>query len=141
MAVTFFSDGRIIDSNGINLAPKTVVVLIPRFFVVVIPVLPKLNSLPEGRPVNPEPSPTNLVAVATPVITTPLLFASAFVALPNLSVAASIPVKAVPLPTKLVAVTTPVNLPSPPTSSFDDGRVDPIPTFPPEFCETPPVPD
>ena len=25
MAVTIFSDGRIIDSNGINLAPKTVV--------------------------------------------------------------------------------------------------------------------
>ena len=44
-------------------------------------------------------------------------------------------------PVNVVAVTTPVNLPSPPTSSFDDGSVDPIPTFPPEFCETPPVPD
>ena len=109
--------------------------------MVVIPVLPKLNSLPEGRPVSPEPSPTNLVAVATPVITTPLLFACALTAPPNLIADASIPVRFAPLPLKEVAVTTPVTLISPPTSSFDDGSVDPIPTFPPEFCETPPVPD
>ena len=83
---------------------STVVVLIPRFFVVVIPVVPKLNSLPEGRPVNPEPSPTNLVAVATPVITTPLLFACALTAPPNLIADASIPVRFAPLPLKEVAV-------------------------------------
>ena len=109
--------------------------------MVVIPVEPNFHSLPEGRPDKPEPSPTNLVAVATPVITTPLFFACALTAQLNLIAEASIPVKFAPLPLKEVAVTTPVNLPSPPTSSFDDGSVDPIPTFPPEFCETPPVPD
>ena len=75
--------------------------------MVVIPVEPKLNSLPEGRPVNPEPSPTKEVAVATPVITTPLLFACALTAPPNLIAEASIPVNAAPLPIKLVAVMIP----------------------------------
>ena len=88
-----------------------------------IPAVPKLNSLPDGRPVRSEPSPTNLVAVATPVITTPLLFACALTAPLNLIAEASIPVRFAPLPLKEVAVTTPVNLPSPPTSSFDDGSV------------------
>ena len=46
----------------------------------------------EATPINPEPSPTNLVAVATPVITTPLLFACALTAPPNLIEEASIPV-------------------------------------------------
>ena len=41
---------------------------------------------------------------------TPLADACAFVAPPNLRVAASIPVKAVPLPTKLVAVQIPVTI-------------------------------
>ena len=44
------------------------------------------------------------------MIVTPLADACAFVAPPNLRVAASIPVKAVPLPTKLVAVQTPVTI-------------------------------
>ena len=89
--------------------------------MVVIPVVPKLNSLPEGRPVNPEPSP-----VIIPVTTAPLAFACTFTEPPKLKADASIPVSCEPSPLKLVAVTTPVNLPSPPTSSFDDGSVDPV---------------
>ena len=47
----------------------------------------------DATPTSPEPSPTNFVAVATPVMTTPLLFACALTAPPNLIAVASIPVK------------------------------------------------
>ena len=97
--------------------------------MVVIPVVPKLNSLLTGRPVKFAPLTAGRVA--------------GNVALGNVPVncPAGKLVKFAPLPLKDVAVTTPVNLPSPPTSKAEDGSVDPIPTFPPEFCETPPVPD
>ena len=52
----------------------------------------------EATPINPDPSPTNDVAVATPVITTPCGFACAFISLPLLSEDASIPVKLPPSP-------------------------------------------
>ena len=66
--------------------------------MVVIPVEPNFHSLPDGRPVRSEPSPTNLVAVATPVITTPCEFACALTAPPDLIEEASIPVKFEPSP-------------------------------------------